>query len=416
MNVSKERLAIIGKLIGIYREERRHNTQNEFTQKRFCEGICSPNTLKSIEAGGLSRFEDVYTELLHKFGLKLDEFPAIDEAIRQVVEELYAAIEFFDRNKIEILTDKMLRVLSKVKEYVYYSEIWELMKNVQKYFINVNVISDIEVIRYMALLPILSSNYSDIIKFMIFTKEKNLCSSDLKKYIKIVQSLNLHDSLKNFNRLLLLHYYFVLNDFFSMDNLILELEKKFIDDKNYIRLLDVYNYAIVLHSHVEMKEIDIFIDKIENLVNMNSLPKIKTAEVYSNIASALHSTKKYNESLRYYQKMLTHYNNSHINKYIYMADCQNHLDIAINIPIVDKSKYESYPLNVKLMYKYFTLEKDVPIFIKQNYIMKKILPTLVDPVFIDIFRFELNKLICITNQYKNIYIFDKSVNENIKRG
>lgn len=54
MNVSRDRLSVIGKLIGIYREERRSNTLNQFTIKGFCEGICSPNTLKSIENGGLS--------------------------------------------------------------------------------------------------------------------------------------------------------------------------------------------------------------------------------------------------------------------------------------------------------------------------------------------------------------------------
>ena len=33
MNVSRDRLSVIGKLIGIYREERRSNTLNQFTIK-----------------------------------------------------------------------------------------------------------------------------------------------------------------------------------------------------------------------------------------------------------------------------------------------------------------------------------------------------------------------------------------------
>ena len=39
MNVSRDRLSVIGKLIGIYREERRGNTLNQFTIKGFCEGM-----------------------------------------------------------------------------------------------------------------------------------------------------------------------------------------------------------------------------------------------------------------------------------------------------------------------------------------------------------------------------------------
>lgn len=413
MSISKERLVIIGKLIGIYREEYRHNTQNEYTQKRFCDGICSPNTLKSIEAGGLSRSIDVYVELLGKFDLKFAEFPAIDEAIDELVEHLYDAIEYFDRKKIELLTDKALRILNKVKNVVYYSELWELMKNIQEYFLNVNGISDLEVPKYINLIDILSIKYLDLVKFLVFVKEKNLCSSDKEKYIRIVQKLDLQKSTLGFINLLLLHYYFVLNDYFSMGDLAIELENRFKNENNHIRLLDVCNYAVILHSNVEMKKIHMYIDKIEELILKYTFPEIKIAEVYSNIASSLHSIKKYELSLGYYEKMLTYYNNNYINKYIYMADCQNRLGKRINIPIVNKEKYKEYPLNVKLMYKYFTLEEDVPMFMKQNFIMKKILPTLVDPVFIDIFRFELNNLICVTNQYKSIYLFEKTINEKV---
>lgn len=415
MSISKERLVIIGKLIGIYREEYRHNTQNEYTQKRFCDGICSPNTLKSIEAGGLSRSIDVYVELLGKFDLKLEEFPAIDEAIDELVEHLYDAIEYFDRKKIELLTDKALRILNKVKNVVYYSELWELMKNIQEYFLNVNVISDSEVPKYINLIDILSIKYLDLVKFLVFVKEKNLCSSDKEKYIRIVQKLDLQKSTLGFINLLLLHYYFVLNDYFSMGDLAIELENRFKNENNHIRLLDVCNYAVILHSNVEMKKLDNYINKIEELISLHSFPDIKIAEVYSNIASSLYWIKKYDVALRYYEKMLLYYNNNYINKFIYMADCQNHLNLEVNIPVVDKEKYNEYPFNVKLMYKYFTLGKDVPIFIRQNYIMKKILPTLIDILFIDIFRFELNKLVCITNHYKNIYKFDQGINDNLKK-
>lgn len=86
MNVCRDRLSVIGKLIGIYREERRGNTQNSFTLKKFCDGICSINTLKNIEAGGLSRSEDVYNELLDKLDLKYGEFPIVDDEIEKLIK------------------------------------------------------------------------------------------------------------------------------------------------------------------------------------------------------------------------------------------------------------------------------------------------------------------------------------------
>ena len=100
MNVSRDRLSVIGKLIGIYREERRGNTLNQFTIKGFCEGICSPNTLKSIENGGLSRSNEVYEELLSKLNLKFNAFKVIDDATKNQLDDLYIAIEYYDDKKI----------------------------------------------------------------------------------------------------------------------------------------------------------------------------------------------------------------------------------------------------------------------------------------------------------------------------
>lgn len=412
MSISKERLVIIGKLIGIYREEQRHNTQNEYTQKRFCDGICSPNTLKSIEAGGISRSVDVYVELLGKFGLKFDEYPAIDQAIDELVEELYVAIEYFDRKKIEILTDKALRVLNKVKNVVYYSEIYSLMKNIYDYYIDVIMIEENVAQRYTCFIQSNVIHYIDILRLLVFVREQHLGASNREKYKDTVLKIKLKESKNNLIRMMILHYYFTQNEYFKMTSLITDLEIIFKKEFNYIRLLDVYNFAVLLHSYIEKEQIELYIEKIESLILERSFPHIKISEVYSNIASSLYSNKQYEMALGYYEKMLVYYNNNYITKFIYMADCQNHLNMKIDIPIVEKKFYDKYPRNIRSMYKYFTLDNDTPAFIRQNYIMKIILPTLIDPVYIEVFRYELNKLINVTNHYKNIYLFDKKINEN----
>ena len=152
MNVSRDRLSVIGKLIGIYREERRGNTQNSFTLKKFCEGICSINTLKNIEAGGLSRSEDVYIELLDKLDLKFNEFPVIDEALNRLLNKLYRAIEFYDIDEIELVSDKMIRILKEVDKYVYYSEIEIIIHELRAYYFNDGYIDDALYQRYKNIL------------------------------------------------------------------------------------------------------------------------------------------------------------------------------------------------------------------------------------------------------------------------
>ena len=76
---NKNRIRVIGKLIRIYREEKRHNTQNEYTLLRFCDGICTINTLKRIESGECSRSDEVYDELLAKLKLRFAYFPKLGE-------------------------------------------------------------------------------------------------------------------------------------------------------------------------------------------------------------------------------------------------------------------------------------------------------------------------------------------------
>lgn len=409
MNVSKERLSVIGKLIGVYREERRHNTQNEFTQKKFCKGICSPNTLKNIEAGGLSRFEDVYIELLHKFNLKLDEFPAIDEAINQVVDELYVAIDFFDRKKIELLTDKILRVLNKVKDYIYYSEIYSLIDNIQKYYIGLNLIDDKVVERYAQFISENIFVYKDLFRVLSFANIQHLGVIKKEDYVSKSKLLRLEESNRMFVKMILLHYYFTNNEYMKMNKLLLELIKDLNENKNYIRLIDAYNFALVLHSYIEKEKMHIYIKKIEDLIFEHHFPEIKIAEIYSSIASTLYYEKNYKEALNYYDKMLMYYNNENIIKLIYMADCQNHLGLEINIPKVSIDKYNSFPVNIRNIYKYFTFSKDTPPFIKQNFIMRKILPSLEDTLFIELIRYELCELVEITGHYKNIYLFNKCI-------
>ena len=170
MNVSRDRLSVIGKLIGIYREERRNNTQNGFTLKKFCEGICSINTLKSIEAGGLSRSEDVYIELLGKLDLKFGEFPVIDKALNILFDDLYRAIEYYDCENISITVNKMLRLLNEVKNYIYYSEFISFAKNIELKYNDDVLIDNISMYRYNCILDFMPYKVKNILKILIYTK------------------------------------------------------------------------------------------------------------------------------------------------------------------------------------------------------------------------------------------------------
>lgn len=412
MEVSKERLSIIGRMIGIYREEKRGNTQNSFTQKRFCKDICSTNTLKNIEKGELARSIDVYTELLAKFHLKLGEFPAIDMAIMKLTDELYDAIEYYNNDAISILTNKALRLLNEVRNYAYYSELFDLFKNVFEYYQNDIFIDYGKVERYKNIMYLMDIKYADFYRLLIFAKMKAECSVSVLMFDKLIKDISLESSEHIFMKINLLQYYLSLKKCKVMNNMIAELESYFISTKNDIRLLDVFNYAIVLNSYIDFEDCEKYIIKTEQFIKEHSLPDMKVGEVYSNIAVAYHSNGSYNKSLLTFRKRLKFPYANSLDKFILMADCQNHLNVEIAIPIVDNNDFSKFPEDIKVMYKYFTLGNDYPAFVKENFILKEVLQYLNNDVYIKVFRYELVKLISKSNHYKKLHVFDNKVRDN----
>ena len=302
MNVSRDRLSVIGKLIGIYREERRGNTQNSFTLKKFCEGICSINTLKNIEAGGLSRSEDVYIELLDKLDLKFGEFPVIDEAIDKLMKGLYKAIEFYEREDVIILIDKSKRVLYEVKEYVYYSEIYQILDKLYEYYNYDSQIDEVDLQKYLVILSKGLLKINDILKLLIYSKSSSYCVLDMELYTKIVDMIDLVDVDLHCLKINLIHYYLSIGDFISMNNIIDDLEHVFLEEGNKIRLLDILNCRVSLNSYNNKVNLNIVIDRIEELIKKYKYPDIKLSETFANIGSAFHNDKNYILSLEYYKK------------------------------------------------------------------------------------------------------------------
>ncbi|MCR0568763.1 hypothetical protein MKC54_08320 [[Clostridium] innocuum] len=413
MNVSRDRLSVIGKLIGIYREERRGNTQNSFTLKKFCEGICSINTLKNIEAGGLSRSEDVYIELLDKLDLKFGEFPVIDKEIDKLIESIFKDIEFFHIQSLAHECKRGIRLLENVKEYVYYNEIYCILKDLYEYYHSDILIDDERIFVYKNLLNNEVFVWGDIFKVLLFAKLKTESISDIDNYYNLINSLDLLHTNLNCVKLSLLHYYFVSGDYLKMNDMISELELIFIKTKNYVRLIDVYNHAIIILSYISNQSLDYYIDKIKKIIDERDIPDIKVFELYSNIASYFHHRKNYEEAYKYYREMLNIYDGNYIPHLLYYADCQNRIYGKVNMPSVEKEVFSGFPVELKVMYKYFTLGEDVPDFVKQNYIMKRILPKLKNEVHVEIFRFELSKLVNRTGNYKLLHDYESYINKKL---
>lgn len=416
MKVSRERLQIIGRMIGVLREEKRQNKQNSWTQIKFCENICSPNTLKSIESGKVGRSDDIYEQLLDKLGLKYGEYPVIDEAVEQVVVNLKIAIEYYELNKLEFYTTKALQILDKAKDYVYYNELYKIISIIYSYYVKGEIIQIEESEHYLKLIDLFDVELKDILKLLIFAGIKKKCIGDVSYYTSCVKSLKLEKSNFSCAKLNLLQYYYRTNQNMKMLDTISDLEKQYIDNHNVIRLLDVYNCSIVLLSIVDRSYSQEYIFKVENLILNEQLPIDKISEAYANIASYFYNLKDFENALKYLNKSTQNGGEDILLNYILIADCQNQLGMQINIPELDKRIVKGFPHDIRVMYNYFLLYKDdeVPTRIKQKLLINKVAPLLEDDVNINIFLFELKKLIKETNSYKDLFTFEEIIEKNKK--
>lgn len=414
MKVSRERLQIIGKMISVLREEKRQNKQNNWTQIKFCENICSPNTLKSIESGKVGRLDAIYEQLLEKLGLKYGEFPVIDEAIDKIVDELYDAVEFFDKAKIKTLTNKALKILETVRDYVYYSDLYQIMNDISNYYLFVITIDEKKCEHSLLIMDNLKYKLKDILKIIVFAGIKQKCTSDLDIYNYYIKELDFENTYLPCAKINLLLYYHVCDERFKFMELTKELESIFIKENNDIRLLAVYNAALSCLSLIDESMGSYYRNKVLELVVKENIPNIHKSESYANIAFGYHNQGQFREALDNLNKCVTSGCVDLLTTYIFIADCQNRLELKIKIPKLKKEIIKNYPRELRVMYNYFLQYEgeEVPAIFKQKNLMKYVAPLLVDTGFIKVFRFELTKLIKETSSYKDLFVFDEMVKKN----
>ena len=414
-NIPEERLSTIGKLIEVTREEKRNKSQNKYTMKSFVEGICTVNTLKRIEAGEIARIEDVYVELLDKLNLKLGYFPAVDDAILELMDPLYEAIEYYRVEDISKYCDMGLRVLGKVKNYVYYSELYELLMATKRFYLDVEVISLQKMELFLRIYPLMNSKFQLLFKVMIFYRVKREASNNPKLFDTVVKELNLANTSNVIEEFLYLNYYIVFNNIALKDNAD-RLEKQLIETRNYVRLLDVYFCVLYVLIGIDNQEVEVYMRKAEKIIKNNDLPRVKVIDYYCNLAGTLHEKQLYEEALMFYLKMVEIADKSELllSALICMAHCQRVLGLDVDIPLLEDHFLKNSNKLIQKAYRYFT-SKDVEAFAKINYIIKELAPCLNFDVLIEIFRDEISILIKETGSYKSLYIYNRIVKDNLEQ-
>lgn len=409
-NIPEERLSTIGKLIEVTREEKRNKSQNKYTMKSFVEGICTVNTLKRIEAGEIARIEDVYVELLDKLNLKLGYFPAVDDAILELMDPLYEAIEYYKVEDISKYCDMGLRVLGKVKNYVYYSELYDLLLATKEYFEEAKIISLSKMERFRNEYKLFNEKYHSLFKIMVFYRAKRETYGNPKLFEDVVKELGFLETENITEAILSLNYCIIFDKHITFKQRAKNLEQILKDKNNDVRLLDIYFYILYVLIKIEYKSCEEYLSKAEKLIKNGNIPKIKIMDFYSNIAGSLHENQLYEKALCYYKKMIKISKASEIllPSLNCMAHCQRILGLKVDIPRLNEEDLKHFSKLDQLIYNYF-INQNVKSFVKINFILKEIAPNLIDKGMVLIFRDEMRLLVKETNSYKNLYLYDEIV-------
>lgn len=409
-HIPEERLSTIGKLIGVIREEKRDKSQNKYTMKSFVDGVCTVNTLKRIEAGEIARIEEVYVELLDKLNLKLGYFPAVDEAILELMDPLYEAIEYYRVEDISKYCDMSLRVLTKVKDYAYYSEIYDLFLATKEYFEETKIISLQKMERFRNEYMLFDEKYHSLFKIMVFYRANGEFYNNANIFHNLLIELGFFKANNTTLKILSLNYLMLFGKFVSLKDTALELEKVLVKNNNYNRLLDVYSYLIYTLIIIEFNSSREYMNRANSILELPEVSKVKKMDFICNVAAALHENGMYEEALEYYYKMIeiSDEDDMLLQPLICMAHCQRVLGLEVDIPKLKQEQQNSSNGFVQKIYRYF-IEKDIKTFAKINFILKEVAPNISDKLIKKIFNDELILLVKQTGTYKSLYLYDEIV-------
>lgn len=420
MNIPKEKLSLIGISIKVNRKARLKKTKSgKWNQANFADGICSQNTLIKIEHGHISRFPAIYEEAANKLGLKLGYFPEIDAQIDKITPKLYKAVEIFNEKKVIKYIKKSLDILEPVKEYLWYCDIRNFLLSLIIYYQSDNYIEFTNIDYFIDCIEEFDSIITELLENLIFTSAFlgfNNKIISLHEFSKIFQSLHVESSEFLCNIVNTMMYYFVLDRTTSLLKHLELLEKMCDEKENFIRLLDGYNIVIGYLSVMGKNDVYSYISKFENLLSKNEVASIKYSDYCYGLGIALFEIEEYEKSLEYLE-LSSAYDNKKINNvFVYMAGAQKKLNLDVQIPYYTKEEYENLSDDMKVLYKYYKMNDDIPPFIRQKFIMEEILPNLMikDDLIIKIIREELLDLIQQTSHYKDAIIFDIKCRELLK--
>lgn len=415
MKIPKEKLGQFGISIRVNRKEKlRKLSSASWTQKGFCEGICSEPSLISMEKGKPGRFLDNYEMMAEKLGLRVAYDSDADQKIERYTNHLFKAIEYYNLQKIEKYCEKLLDLLEGYQDCLWYGDLYKVVLVTRDYYLFKKNIDTLKREFYVSMLQEFSDSWCEIIKSFVYNSAFN--DVETMDYIEYFNKLKIYESKSAINIGNTLMYYLARDNTTKFRALYESAVKEWKKKRNYIRLIDAYNLSLLFLSYYDISEVEEVASKVNSIKSDIDVPESKLVDIYYNLSVAYFELNQFEKSLEYMEKCYRHDKNKVKCTYLIIGSALHCLGKKSLIPYYSSEELSRFPLDNQLLYEYFNLDEDISASIKEDFIMKKVLPEVreEDDFCLKIIKSELELLVKETRRYKDLRILEKKADQLLK--
>ncbi|MCI9292100.1 MAG: hypothetical protein HFF02_02215 [Erysipelotrichaceae bacterium] len=410
MRMPEERQKIVGKLIKVHRKEKLRITNSaKWTQRGFSKDVCSPTSLIKLEKGMLPRFYDVFEKIAKKFEWGVAYDPFVERKIERYIVQVRGACELGDVEMIQQALNICFAALKPVKDCIWYNDWYTMLKLVENYYIKEIFVEMEHRDYYHEMMELHGGIWEELMKNVLFNSAfMDVQSSDYRDLYRYYGFDQMKDTCYNYINGML--FSLSRNNSEMFKKLFKAAERRFLKKKNFIRLMDVYNLALIFAGFFDKNDIDDLVGKLVKLASMKSLPKTKVADLYFILGTIYYDLKEYEKALKILEGCYEYdVNRSHC-PYLLVGNINHLRGKEANIPFYHEEELKKVTNDLIRIYRYYAMDKgDFTCYEKQEYLMNEILPTIgpEDDLTLDVLASELDMLVVKTKKIEDVAVFNE---------
>ncbi|MGX8834503.1 hypothetical protein ACWG0P_09825 [Amedibacillus sp. YH-ame6] len=231
--------------------------------------VCSADTYSRIENGKVIKRNSIYTYLLYQIDATYECFPSFWNNELPKFQQLVRTLTMYQMEDYRNLCEQIKSDFHGSKDFLA-REIYSLLDISLQYFDTREMLERDMFEKYREIYKIFPKPIQEILKTMLyqnaFYHQRNipLCK-------KIFYEMHMEESTSPFVRIDQCRQYFFEERYLDSHAIALRLEELFIKEKNYQRLLDVYEVLLLLYRKVQTNDtIRVYLLKFFQLIQEHS--------------------------------------------------------------------------------------------------------------------------------------------------